>query len=153
MYRLVKVARLEVHVRRSATVTTIALLVLTRWSVNFAQVPASSRSAPDAVSYSLESRAAIGAHHLCSGLWVVGSVYRRTADQVLAQDIAPFKDFSWDGRFTYRVGSEHHSVTVSGPGSAPRTARYNGDQGCAILPRGEDRIHFKPVPVPRSLPD
>jgi CubicO group peptidase (beta-lactamase class C family) len=80
-------------------------------------------------------------------------VYKRTADEVLAQDIAPFKDFSWDERFTYHVDAEHRTVTVSGPGSAPRTARYNGDQGCTILPRGEDQIHFTPIPVQRNLPD
>ena len=32
-------------------------------------------------------------------------------------------------------------------------AKFNGDQGCAILPRGETDIHFKPVAVPRNLPD
>lgn len=138
--------------RRSATVTTIALLVLARWSANSAQVPANQRSAPDDVSYSLESRAAIGAHHLCSGLWVVGSVYGRSAEEVLAQDIAPFKDFSWDKSFTYKVDTERRTVTVSGPGFAARTAAYNGDQGCSILARGDNQIHFKPVPVPRGLP-
>jgi hypothetical protein len=40
-------------------------------------------SADDA-TYGLESRAAIGAHHLCSGLWVVGRVTKRTADEILA---------------------------------------------------------------------
>jgi CubicO group peptidase (beta-lactamase class C family) len=133
-------------------VTTIALIVLTGWSVNFAQVPAGVRSAPDDVSYSLESRAAIGAHHLCSGLWVVGSVYRRSAEDVLAQDIAPFKDFSWDKSFTYKVDTERRTVTVSGPGFAARTAAYNGDQGCSILARGDNQIHFNPVRVPRDLP-
>ena len=108
--------------------------------------------APNA-GYSLESRAAIGAHHLCSGLWVVGRVTPRTAKEVLAQDIAPFKDFSWDSRFTFRVDSTRHTVTVSGPGIVSRMAVYNGDQGCSILPRGHSQIHFTPVPVPRNLPD
>src|SRR5689334_25389641 len=92
-------------------------------------------------AYSLESRAAIGAHHLCSGLWVVGQVHKRTAEQILAEDIAPFKDFSWDKRFEYRVDAGDHTVTVSGPGIPARTARFNGDQGCAILPRGETGLH------------
>jgi CubicO group peptidase (beta-lactamase class C family) len=140
-------------VKRSAIVAAAAALGFMAWGVVFAHGRGEPNAAPEDASYSMESRAAIGAHHLCSGLWVVGSVHRRTADEVLAQDIAPFKDFSWDERFKYRVDSEHRTVTVSGPGSAPRTARYNGDQGCAILPRGEDQIHFKPVPVPRNLPD
>ena len=102
--------------------------------------------------YGLESRAAIGAHHICSGLWVVGRVTRRTADEIIAQDIAPFRDFSWDKNFTYTVDNLRNTVTVRGPGIAARMAKFNGDQGCSILPRGETDIHFKPVTVPRHLP-
>jgi CubicO group peptidase (beta-lactamase class C family) len=111
------------------------------------------RAAPDPTSYSLESRAAIGAHHLCSGLWVVGQGFKRPAAQILAEDIAPFKDFSWDQRFTYQVDDAKRRVTVSGPGFDARTAQFNGDQGCAILPNGENAIHFTPISVPRSGPD
>jgi hypothetical protein len=101
-------------------------------------------------AYGLESRAAIGAHHICSGLWVVGRVTKRTADEIVAQDIAPFRDFSWDKSFAYTVDEAKKTVTVRGPGIAPRMARSNGDQGCAIMPRGETDIHFKPIAVPRS---
>ena len=107
-------------------------------------------SAQDA-AYSLESRAAIGAHHLCSGLWVVGRVTPRTVAQIISQDIRPFRDFSWDDQFSVDVSAEK-TVTVRGPGIPPRTAKFNGDQGCTILPRGETAIHFKPVAVPRNLP-
>jgi len=123
------------------------------WGFVLAQTRAPSKAPAQESSYSLESRAAIGAHHLCSGLWVVGRVTTRTAKEILAQDIAPFKDFSWDSRFTLRVDPNRHAVTVSGPGIIPRTATYNGDQGCSILPRGHSQIHFTPVPVPRKLPD
>jgi CubicO group peptidase (beta-lactamase class C family) len=104
-------------------------------------------------NYSRESRAAIGAHHLCSGLWVVGRSYKRSAQQILEQDIAPFKTFSWEPEFKYEVDSAQQTVTVKAPGVPTRTARYNGDQGCSIMPRGETEIHFKPTPVPRNLPD
>lgn len=104
-------------------------------------------------AYSFESRAAIGAHHLCSGLWVVGRVTKRTAAEILAQDIAPFADFSWDPSFAYDVDAAKQSVTVRGKGVPPRTAVYNGDQGCTILPSGDSGIHFKPIPVSRNLPD
>lgn len=114
-----------------------------------AAVPAAAQDA----AYSLESRAAIGAHHICSGLWVVGRVTGRSAEEIVAQDIAPFRDFSWDKSFTYKVDTNGRSVTVQGPGIPARTARYNGDQGCAILPRGESSVYFTPVPVPRTLPD
>jgi CubicO group peptidase (beta-lactamase class C family) len=33
------------------------------------------------------------------------------------------------------------------------TARYFGSQGCIALPRGSDDVFFKPVAVPRNLPD
>src|SRR4051812_34968362 len=113
-----------------------------------------TQTAPlDDPGYSLESRAAIGAHHICSGLWVVGTVHKRTAEEIVAQDIAPFKDFSWEKSFTYTVNAEQRTVTVTSPGQPPRSAKFNGDQGCSILPRGEPAIPFTPTPVPRRLPD
>src|SRR5690349_9117722 len=72
-------------------------------------------SAPDFdLSYSLESRAAIGAHHLCAGLWVVGQEHKRPPEQILAEDIAPFKGFSWDKSFAFKVDEAQKTVTVSG---------------------------------------
>jgi CubicO group peptidase (beta-lactamase class C family) len=103
--------------------------------------------------YSRESRAAMGAHHLCSGLWVVGRVYQRSPEDVLAQDIAPFAAFGWEESFKYTIDAKRRRVTASGPGIPPRVAQYNGDQGCSILPRGANDIFFKPVRVPRKLPD
>ncbi len=109
--------------------------------------------APFDVAYSQESRAAIGAHNLCSGLWVVGRVYKRSPAEIVAQDIAPFAMFGWEPGFTYAVDSVKRTVTVRAGDTPPRTAKFNGDQGCAIMPRGESELHFKPVAVPRSLPD
>src|SRR5262249_53767204 len=85
--------------------------------------------------------------------WVVGRGYKRSAQQILEQDIAPFKTFSWEPDFKYEVDSEHQTVTVKAPGVPARAARYNGDQGCSIMPRGETEIHFKSTPVQRNLPD
>src|SRR5262245_62426181 len=91
--------------RRMIIVTLMALFV-------FAQpAPASLQQDAD---YSRESRAAIGAHHLCSGLWVVGRVYKRTPEEVLAQDIAPFQVFGWEEGFKFtidlkRLRSEEHT--------------------------------------------
>ena len=104
-------------------------------------------------AYGLESRAAIGAHHLCAGLWVVGRVTKRIADEIIAQDIAPFRDFSWDKSFAYAVDDAKRTVTVRGIGIPARMAQFNGDQGCTILPRGETAVRFKPRAVPRNLPD
>jgi CubicO group peptidase (beta-lactamase class C family) len=118
-------------------------------AVALAQAPGAAQQEQ---SYGLESRAAIGAHHICSGLWVVGRVTKRSADDIIAQDIAPFRDFSWDTSFSYVVDDAKRTVTVRGAGIPARMAKFNGDQGCSILPRGETDIHFKPVAVPRNLP-
>ncbi len=130
--------------QRMIILTLTALLALVR------PEPGSLRQDTD---YSRESRAAIGAHHLCSGLWVVGRVYKRTPEEVLAQDIAPFQAFGWEESFKYEIDARRRRVTVSGPGVPPRAAQYNGDQGCSILPRGASDIYFKPKPVPRKLSD
>jgi CubicO group peptidase (beta-lactamase class C family) len=83
----------------------------------------------------------------------VGRDHRREPAEVVAQDIAPFPAFRWEEEFRYAVDAQSKSVTVSAPGVAPRTARYHGDQGCTILARGSDAIHFAPVDVPSTLPD
>src|SRR5262245_63540028 len=83
------------------------------------------------LDYSRESRASIVAHHLCSGLWVVGRVYKRTPQEVLAQDIVPFQAFGWEDSFKFEIDEKRRRVTVSSPGIQPRTAQYNGDQGCS----------------------
>ncbi|NQV29158.1 MAG: serine hydrolase [Rhodopirellula sp.] len=101
----------------------------------------------------LEFRAAIGAHHLSSGLWVVGRDYQRTPEEVIAQDIAPFTFFGWKPDFKYEVDEKRRMVTVTAPGAPPRRARYTGDQGSTILSRGKEDVFFKPVKVPRNLPD
>ncbi|HEV3062624.1 MAG TPA: serine hydrolase [Vicinamibacterales bacterium] len=133
--------------------TTSTIIGAVACGVLLAQTGMPSNAASDDPAYGLESRAAIGAHHLCSGLWVVGRGHKRTPEEILAQDIAPFKDFSWDSHFTFKVDPERHIVTVSGPGIPSRVAAYNGDQGCSILPRGESKVHFTPVPVRPNLPD
>ena len=97
--------------------------------------------------------AALGAHHLCSGLWVVGRDYPRDADRVLAEDIAPFPAFAWQDDFRYDVNVERRTVTVRGSDVGPKTAKYNGDQGCSILPDGAHDVYFEPVPAASTLPD
>ena len=100
-----------------------------------------------------EYAAALGAHHLCSGVFVVGRVHQRSPEEVLAKDLARFVSFQWQDDFEYTVDRHDHSVTVRGKGIPSRTAKYNGDQGCTILPEGETDVYFTPVEVPRNLPD
>jgi CubicO group peptidase (beta-lactamase class C family) len=100
-----------------------------------------------------EYAAAIGAHHICSGVFVVGRDYQRTPDSVLAQDLARFPAFLWQADFEYDVDWDRTAVTVTGEGIPARSARYHDDQGCTILPRGESDVFFTPVDVSSILRD
>lgn len=97
--------------------------------------------------------AGIGAHHLCSGTFVVGRVTERSPETVLAEDIAPFPAFAWQDDFEWEVDFEERSATVRAADVNPRKARYHGDQGCTLLEDGADSVRFTPVPVPRGLPE
>lgn len=97
--------------------------------------------------------AGIGAHHLCSGTFVVGRVTERSPETVLAEDLAPFPAFAWQDDFEWEVDLEDRSATVWAADVNPRKARYHGDQGCTLLEDGADSVRFTPVPVPRDLPE
>jgi len=100
-----------------------------------------------------EHSAAMAAHHLCSGTFVVGRDYQRDPERVLAEDVLPFPDFNWQEDFLYEVDREAMTASVWGPGIQRRTAEYNGDQGCSIRQSGAEDVAFSPVSVPRDLPD
>jgi len=97
--------------------------------------------------------AAMAAHHLCSGVFVVGRDYERTPDRVLAEDVARFPSFNWQDDFEYAVDEETHTASVWAPDIERQSARYNGDQGCTILPRGMANVTFAPEVVRRRSPD
>lgn len=100
-----------------------------------------------------EHVASMAAHHLCSGTFVVGRDYRRTPEQVLEEDIRPFPDFAWQDDFRWEVDPTSRTAAVWTAGINRRTAAYNGDQGCTILPVGDRSVSYTPVPVPRDGPD
>ncbi|NQT17412.1 MAG: hypothetical protein HQ582_31950, partial [Planctomycetes bacterium] len=118
-----------------------------------AEASPEGKSAGQDAKESREFRAAMAAHHICSGLWVVGRSHKRTPEEVVAQDIAPFEVFGWEPEFEYEVDHQRRMVTVTAPGAPARTAKFGGDQGATILPPGEKDVYYKPVPVPRGLPD
>ena len=142
------------HAVRSGIAFVVVLTLLAHASVLLAEPSATKpQSDEKARLENLEFRAAICAHHLSSGLWVVGRDYQRTPEEVIAQDIAPFKYFGWAADFVYEVDEKQRLVTVTAPGATPRSARYTGDQGSTILPPGKTDVFFEPVRVPRRLPD
>jgi CubicO group peptidase (beta-lactamase class C family) len=118
-----------------------------------AQTPERPQRLPLADSLATWYALGIGAHHLCAGLWVVGRDHQRTADRVLAEDIRRFPAFRWEDDFTYAIDSTAMLATVQDPRVGSRSAKYSGDQGCAILPASAMDVFFQPAPVPRSLPD
>ncbi len=50
------------------------------------------------------------------------------------------------------VDREGREVRVTWASSVTRIARFMGDQGCVVIPRGADGVSFTPVPVVSSLP-
>lgn len=95
----------------------------------------------------------LNAHHLCAGLWVVGRDYRRAPDKVIAEDMSRFSGFRWEEDFRFSADSTTHTATVTDPQVGSRSARYNGDQGCSILPAGASNVFFEPARVRPALPD
>ena len=95
----------------------------------------------------------IGAHHLCAGLWVVGRDYERGPDRVVAEDISRFDQFRWEDDFFWTVDEAAREATVSSPRYGSRTAEYNGDQGCTLLPAGAENVFYQPRAVAPNLPD
>ncbi len=128
---------------------SVALLVV--WAIWGSLARAQQPRYADAVERQVaENSLAAHAKLLCSGVFVVG----RDADEFIAHDlqreppIAP----GWD-EITVDVDRNRKSVTLSAPELPPRTAVYNGSQGCTLLPVGQDDVLFEPVDVLPALPD
>jgi CubicO group peptidase (beta-lactamase class C family) len=133
---------------------TLVLLLLPHGTLAQSRTAASSQ---DRLSFadSMGVWYALGfnAHHLCSGLWVVGRDHPRTPDAVIAEDMAPFPSFRWETDYRYAVDSAARTVTITDPQGGSRSAQYNGEQGCSILPAGASGVYFEPVAVRPALPD
>lgn len=102
--------------------------------------------------------AAMAAHHLCAGVFVVGRDHPRPPEEVLQKDIARFPVFAWREEFRWDVDRARREAAVWGPDVPRQTAEYNGDQGCTILPPGAaatpgSDVSFEPAEVPRTIPD
>jgi len=97
----------------------------------------------------VEYRLGMNAKILCSGVFV----QERDPATHLREDLAAFDHFGWGEDFRFAVDRERGRVTVSAPGPRFRTAEYNGDQGCAILPEGAAGALFTPEEVGREWTD
>lgn len=87
---------------------------------------------------------------LCSALFITG----RTLKEAAAEDgffIAPLA--SRRDVVDTLVDRARQSVRVRTRDGVTHTARRYGDQGCVILPPGDDSVHFAPHRVVSALPD
>ncbi len=134
--------------RTSVVVSTLALALAA--GPTHGQSPAQGEVDPVEVR---THTAGMAAHHLCSGLFVVGRDYERTPDRVVAEDISRFEVFNWQEDFEYGVNWETRTASVWGDGFPEQSAEYNGDQGCTILPAGLDDVTYEPMIVERRIPN
>lgn len=89
---------------------------------------------------------------LCSGVFVVG----REAEEFLRHDLHTHlrpegMPVDW-AEIEVRVDRDARRVTLAARGRE-RSAVFHPGQGCTIVPRGRDDVHFTPVPVVPRLPD
>ena len=135
--------------RRFARSAVIALVGMGVALAAAREAPADAPSAEGRRRQIRENGLALSTKLLCSGVFVVG----RTPDDLIAHDLQrPTDGFpSWQ-EIDVQIDYDRKRVTLSAPGVGSRTAVYTGDQGCTLLPRGEDNVFFTPVDVKSSLP-
>jgi CubicO group peptidase (beta-lactamase class C family) len=87
---------------------------------------------------------------LCSAVFVSGRKLE-DARNVSGYFMVPEKDFEHVTDIS--VDHDRKSVRVTLRDLMTREARYFGDQGCVIIPEGEDGVFFQPTAVTTTLPD
>ncbi|MFV1988323.1 MAG: serine hydrolase domain-containing protein [Gemmatimonadota bacterium] len=137
---------------RASHVVTLAFTVAT-FALAASGSAVAAQAGPIDRAEVMTHTAGMAAHHLCSGVFVVGRDHPRDASRVLAEDIARFTVFNWQDDFEYAIDYETRTASVWGAGAEKQSAEYNDDQGCTILPAGMDDVAFTPVEVPRHIPD
>jgi CubicO group peptidase (beta-lactamase class C family) len=99
---------------------------------------------------SLEFQLAGFAKVLCSALFITGRELKDAAEED-GYFIVPRE--ARDQAKDTVVDRQKKMVTITLPNGIKRSAKRFGDQGCVILPKGEDSVHFTPVKVTSALPD
>ena len=130
------------HVRRRSPWPLLPVALLATAAASPLATPLAAQWPSDDASPT-EFALALNAKILCSGVFFQG----RDPETHIAQDLRAFDHFAWGQDFTWEVDRERRRVTLSAPGEPSRVAQYNGDQGCAILPRGEQDVRFTPTRV------
>jgi len=100
----------------------------------------------DALSHNTAGYAKI----MCSAIFITGLTPEFAAENV-GYFTSPYSERAKVGKPS--VDYEKKSVSIKLPNGVTRTAIYTGDQGCVCLPEGKDSLYFKPVKIPRNLPE
>lgn len=91
------------------------------------------------------------AKQLCSVIFVVG---RSPEEAMSIGDVIRWEllaGFAWKSIDT-RVDLKRKRVTLGSYPAPPRTAVFNGRQGCSMLPEGSEDVFFDPVAAEPNLP-
>ncbi|GAB3013346.1 serine hydrolase domain-containing protein [Spirosoma pulveris] len=100
----------------------------------------------DALSHHTSGYAKI----MCSAVFITGLKPDFAAENV-GYFTSPYEERAKVGKPV--VDYTRKSVSITLPNGITRTAIYTGDQGCVTLPEGQTSLAYKPVKVPRHLPD
>jgi CubicO group peptidase (beta-lactamase class C family) len=87
---------------------------------------------------------------LCSAVFVSGRKLE-DARNVSGYFFVPEEDFQHVTGIS--LDQDRKAVRVTLRDSVTREARYFGDQGCVIIPEGEEGVFFQPTAVTTTLPD
>lgn len=87
---------------------------------------------------------------MCSAVFITGLKSDFAAENV-GYFTSPYAERAKVGKPV--IDYEKKSVSIKLPSGLTRTAMYTGDQGCVTLPEGRSSLSYKPVPVPRNLPN
>jgi CubicO group peptidase (beta-lactamase class C family) len=87
---------------------------------------------------------------MCSAVFITGLDPDVAAESV-GYFTGPYEERKKVGKPV--VDREKKEVRITLPNGVVVVARHFGSQGCIALPRGRDDVFFKPVDVPRHLPD
>ncbi|MGH9161683.1 MAG: hypothetical protein ACRD2X_17090, partial [Vicinamibacteraceae bacterium] len=130
--------------QRNVQLGILALLVLGSVAY-YATGPRGENSGePDAFAQQLSYALVRNARHLCAVVFVVG----RTPEEAMSiGDITRWSRLVewWDWDETdIDVDLEGERVTLTRPPAPPRSAVFNDDQGCSMVPPGDDGVQFEP---------
>lgn len=87
---------------------------------------------------------------MCSAIFITG-LSPEFASENVGYFTSPYSERAKVGKPV--VDYKKKSVSITLPNGVTRTAIYTGDQGCVCLQEGKTSLNFKPVKVPKNLPD